>query len=52
VPSAHGHIGTGHIRPGIIRQGDGGAAQVLTGLGAGLDGAREQVIRILEQPTR
>jgi ATP-dependent Clp protease ATP-binding subunit ClpC len=46
----HRYIGAGHIRPRIIRQGDGGAAQVPTGLG-GLDGAREQVIRILEHPT-
>jgi ATP-dependent Clp protease ATP-binding subunit ClpC len=37
---------------GLIREGDGVAAQVLTELGAGLDGAREQVIRLLEEYQR
>jgi threonine dehydratase len=34
------------------RAGDGVAAQVLTGLGADLDGAREQVIRLLDEYRR
>jgi hypothetical protein len=37
---------------GLVREGDGVAAQVLTGLGADLDGAREQVIRLLEEYRR
>jgi len=45
-------IGTGHILLGLLQEGDGVAAQVLTGLGAGLDGARAQVIRLLEEHRR
>jgi hypothetical protein len=37
---------------GLIRAGDGVAAQVLIGLGADLDGAREQVIRLLDEHRR
>jgi ATP-dependent Clp protease ATP-binding subunit ClpC len=48
----HDYIGTEHILLGLIRQGDGVAAQVLTGLGADLNGAREQVIRILDEYRR
>jgi ATP-dependent Clp protease ATP-binding subunit ClpC len=45
----HHYIGTEHILLGLIREGDGVAAQVLSGLGADLDGAREQVIRLLDE---
>jgi ATP-dependent Clp protease ATP-binding subunit ClpC len=48
----HNYIGTEHILLGLIREGDGVAAQVLTELGADLDGAREQVIRLLEEYRR
>jgi ATP-dependent Clp protease ATP-binding subunit ClpC len=48
----HSYIGTEHILLALIGQGDGVAAQVLTGLGADLNGAREQVIRILEEYRR
>jgi ATP-dependent Clp protease ATP-binding subunit ClpC len=48
----HRYIGTEHILLGLIREGDGVAAQVLTGLGADLDRSREQVIRILDQYRR
>jgi ATP-dependent Clp protease ATP-binding subunit ClpC len=48
----HSYIGTEHILLGLIRQGDGVAARVLSGLGADLDGAREQVIRLLEEYRR
>ena len=48
----HNYIGTEHILLGLIREGDGVATQVLTGLGADLDGAREQVIRLLEEYRR
>jgi ATP-dependent Clp protease ATP-binding subunit ClpC len=45
----HNHVGPEHILLGLIRQGEGAAAQVLTGLSADLSTAREQVIRILEE---
>jgi ATP-dependent Clp protease ATP-binding subunit ClpC len=48
----HHYIGTEHILLGLIRAGDGVAAQVLSGLGADLDGAREQVIRLLDEYRR
>ena len=43
----HNYIGTEHILLGLIREGDGVAAQVLTKLGADLGRVREQVIQIL-----
>jgi ATP-dependent Clp protease ATP-binding subunit ClpC len=52
VGLGHRYIGTEHILLGLIREGDGVAAQVLTALGADLDGARAQVIRILDQHHR
>jgi ATP-dependent Clp protease ATP-binding subunit ClpC len=48
----HSYIGTEHILLGLIRAGDSAAAQVLTSLGADLDGARAQVIRILDEYQR
>ena len=42
----HGYIGTEHILLGLIREGSGVAALVLTGLGASLDRVREQVLRL------
>jgi ATP-dependent Clp protease ATP-binding subunit ClpC len=48
----HSYIGTEHILLGLIHDGNGVAAQVLTGLGADLDGAREQVIRLLDEYRR
>jgi ATP-dependent Clp protease ATP-binding subunit ClpC len=48
----HHYVGTEHILLGLIREGDGVAARVLSGLGADLDRAREQVIRILEEYRR
>jgi len=45
----HRYVGTEHILLGLIRQGDGVAAQVLTALGADLDGVREQVVRLLAE---
>jgi ClpA/ClpB-like protein len=44
---SHNYIGTEHILLGLIREGEGVAAQVLTTLGAGLDRVRQQVIQIL-----
>ena len=42
----HGYIGTEHILLGLVREGDGVAAQVLVGLGADADGVRQQVIQL------
>jgi ATP-dependent Clp protease ATP-binding subunit ClpC len=43
----HAYIGTEHILLGLIREGDGVAAQVLVNLGAELKKVRQQVIRLL-----
>jgi ATP-dependent Clp protease ATP-binding subunit ClpC len=48
----HNYIGTEHILLGVIHEGDGVAAHVLSELGADLDGAREQVIRLLAEHRR
>jgi ATP-dependent Clp protease ATP-binding subunit ClpC len=46
----HDYIGTEHILLGLIREGDGVAAQVLVILGADLSRVRRQVIQLLEGP--
>ena len=43
----HNYIGTEHILLGLIREGQGVAAQVLVKLGADLSRARQQVIQLL-----
>jgi ATP-dependent Clp protease ATP-binding subunit ClpA len=43
----HNYIGTEHILLGLIREGDGVGAQVLTRLGADLRRTRQQVIALL-----
>ncbi len=43
----HNYIGTEHILLGLIREGEGVAAQVLQKLGADLNGVRQQVIQLL-----
>jgi ATP-dependent Clp protease ATP-binding subunit ClpC len=43
----HDYIGTEHILLGLIREGEGVAAQVLVKLGADLNRVRQQVIRLL-----
>jgi hypothetical protein len=40
----HDRVGTGHLLLGLIREGDGVAAQVLVRLGADLNQVRQQVI--------
>ena len=45
----HDYIGTEHILLGLIREGDGVAAQVLVRLGADLNRVRQQVILLLYQ---
>jgi hypothetical protein len=44
---SHNYIGTEHILLGLIREGEGVAAQVLIELGGSLDRVRQQVIQIL-----
>jgi ATP-dependent Clp protease ATP-binding subunit ClpA len=44
----HDYIGTEHILLGLIREGDGVAAQVLVRMGADLSRVRHQVILVLE----
>src|SRR6266542_349633 len=44
----HNYIGTEHILLGLIREGDGVAAQVLQKLGAELNRVRQQVIQLLQ----
>ena len=56
VQLGHDYIGTEHTLLGLIREGDGVAAQVLVKLGADLDRVRQQVIQLIstwqEQPDR
>jgi ATP-dependent Clp protease ATP-binding subunit ClpC len=44
-----GYIGPEHILLGLLREGDGVAAQVLVRLGADLNRVREQVIQLLHE---
>jgi len=44
TPRANNYIGTEHILLGLIREGDGVAAQVLVKLGADLNRVRQQVV--------
>ncbi len=43
----HNYLGTEHILRGLIREGEGVAAQVLVKLGADLNRVRQQVIQLL-----
>jgi ATP-dependent Clp protease ATP-binding subunit ClpA len=43
----HNYIGTEHILLGLIREGEGVAAQVLVRLGADLNRVRRQVVQLL-----
>jgi ATP-dependent Clp protease ATP-binding subunit ClpC len=43
----HTYIGTEHILLGLIREGDGVAAQILVGSGVDLNRARQQVIQLV-----
>ncbi|HEX2267720.1 MAG TPA: Clp protease N-terminal domain-containing protein, partial [Actinomycetota bacterium] len=47
----HNYIGTEHILLGLIHEGTGVGAQVLTKLGATLEGVREEVMRLLQDWT-
>jgi len=44
---SHNYIGTEHILLGLIREGQGVAAQVLVKLGADFDRVRQQVVQLL-----
>src|SRR5260370_39479031 len=46
----HDYIGSEHILLGLIREGEGLAAQILVQLGADLPRVREQVLRQLARP--
>ncbi|MBS4210512.1 ATP-dependent protease ATP-binding subunit ClpC [Bacillus sp. FJAT-50079] len=43
----HSYVGTEHVLLGLIREGEGVAARVLTNLGVGLNKARQQVLQLL-----
>ena len=47
IQLGHNYIGTEHILLGVIREGQGVAAQVLIQLGADLDRVRQQVVQVL-----
>ncbi len=44
----HNYIGTEHMLLGLVREGEGVAAQVLVSLGADLSRVRQQVIQLLQ----
>jgi hypothetical protein len=46
----HNYIGTEHILLGLVREGQGVAAQVLVTMGVDLGGVRDQVIQMLSGP--
>ena len=46
----HNYIGTEHLLLGLVREGEGVAAQVLVKLGADLAGVRQQVVHLLHDP--
>ena len=46
----HHFIGTEHLLLGLIRQGDGIAANVLSGIGVDLEKARAETIKVLNGP--
>jgi ATP-dependent Clp protease ATP-binding subunit ClpC len=52
VHLGHQYIGTEHILLALIRGGDSVAGRVLAGLGADLDRARQEVIRLLDEYQR
>ena len=45
----HGYVGTEHLLLGLLREGDGVAAQVLVRLGVDLNRVRQQVILLLHR---
>src|SRR5262249_13569196 len=49
IQFGHDYIGTEHVLLGLIREGEGAAAQVLAKLGAGLSAVRRQVVELVDQ---
>jgi ATP-dependent Clp protease ATP-binding subunit ClpA len=47
----HNYIGTEHLLLGLVREGEGMAAQVLVKLGADLAGVRQQAVHLLHGPS-
>jgi len=47
IQLGHSYIGTEHLLLGIVREGQGVAAQVLVTMGVGLDRVRQQVVQLL-----
>lgn len=47
----HTHVGTEHMLLGLLREGDGVAAQALKKLGLGIDRTRQEIIRSLGSST-
>ena len=43
----HNYVGSEHLLLGLLREQDGVAVQVLTGLGVSLEKAREELVRVL-----
>jgi ATP-dependent Clp protease ATP-binding subunit ClpA len=43
----HGYVGTGHLLLGLIREGEGVAAQVLVKLGGDLNRVRQEVFQLI-----
>jgi hypothetical protein len=52
IQLGHNHIGTEHILLGLIREGEGVAAQVLVKLGADLQRVRQAVIQLVSGGTK
>jgi ATP-dependent Clp protease ATP-binding subunit ClpC len=52
VGLGHRYVGTEHLLLGLLRTGDNVAVRVLTELGADLDGARAEIVRILDEYRR
>ena len=48
----HSYIGTEHVLLGLLSEGEGVGARVLTELGADLNEVRQQVTRILDEYKR
>src|SRR5438045_481796 len=47
----HNYVGTEHLLLGLLREQDGVAAQILTNLGLTLEGARDEVLKLLGHKT-
>jgi ATP-dependent Clp protease ATP-binding subunit ClpC len=52
IDLGQGYVGTGHILLGLLREGNGTAAKVLTGLGADLERCRQLVTGIAGSPSQ